>query len=154
VSISDDEARLLALYRALHTNHERDELLRNLTNQRFFQHFPEGTVYDHMPCAGGVEPSGHVHDRYSLSHILYSGIEETGEPSETLFGTSTWDKDYAIPRFAAGATAAASYQGSLYNYGVDFAEEYIPAWRWEIVGAIQAASRAEAQHAIETQEDE
>jgi hypothetical protein len=154
VSISDDEARLLALYRSLPTDHERDELLRELTSQLFCAYFPDGTVYDHMPYAGGVEPRGHVHDRYSLSHILYCGIEETGEPYETLFGTSTWDKAYAIPRFAAGATAAASYQGSLYNYGVDFAEEYIPAWRWEIVGAIQAASRAATKNATETQEDD
>ena len=140
VPISDDERRLVFLFRSLASEHERSDLLESLTASLLEKLFPDATLYDFMPTAAGIEPTGSIYDTSSIAHILYCGIEETGDPA-VLMGSSHWDEEEAIPRFAYGADRVATEQGSFFNYREDFAREYLQAWRWEIVGAIASQSR-------------
>lgn len=144
VPISDDERRLVCLFRSLASEHERSDLLQSLMAGLLEKLLPDATVYDFMPSAAGIEPTGSIYDTSSIAHILYCGIEETGDPSAVLMGSSRWDEEEAIPRFAYGADQVATEQGSFFNYREEFAREYLQAWRWEIVDAIASQSRKTA----------
>jgi hypothetical protein len=100
---------------------------------------PDRTVYELMPAAAGVKPEGadYINEPYTVCHVIYSGIQETGDPTECLVGASDRDEAETIPRFVAGADQAATHQGSFFNYDEDFARKYIKAWRWEIVSACE-----------------
>lgn len=140
-SVTDDEQRLLSLFRSLASEHDRSHLLESLTTKLLDELLPDRSVYDFMPEAAGIEPKGDVHDASSIAHVVYCGITETGDPLETLMGSSARDESEAIPRFSYGADMAATTQGSFFNYRSDCAREYIHAWRWEIVSAIARKRR-------------
>lgn len=139
--LSDDEMRLIVLFRSLASEVERNETLHKLGVRLFGRHFPDTTVYDFMPEAAGIEPSSSRFDTWTLSYVLYCAIEETGCPLETLFGSSCWDEEQAIPRFIYGAQSAAAKHGGFFvHYDEDFAREYISEWRWELLDAISLKS--------------
>lgn len=141
LSISDDERRLLSLFRSLSSEHDRSHLLQSLTSQLLEELFPDRSVYDFMPHAAGIEPKGNVDDTSSIAHIIYCGINATGDPSETLMGSSASDEGEAIASFAHGASNAATMQGSFFTYDSTFARDYIREWRWDIVTAIARKRR-------------
>lgn len=136
VIVNDDELRLLRFFRCL-SHEKQSDILRDVGSQALIECIPDKSIYDLMPDAAGVEPEGteYLHNEYSVCHIIYCGIQETGEPKETLLGSSYWDEEEAIPRFTSGAKNMAIEQGSFFNYDKDFAREYIKAWRNEIVFA-------------------
>ena len=132
--ISDDEWRLLRFFRLL-SPVERFEVMGYIGETAMERCTPDRTICDVMPEPAGVEPEGveYIHNTSSISHVIYSGIEETGFPQEFLLGTSDLDECEAIPRFIHGAEKAALNQGNSFTYDEDFAREYLNAWRWGIV---------------------
>ena len=142
MSISDDEFRLVSLYRALSSAHARSDLLRAMTSQLLEELLPGRSVYDFMPDAAGFEPRGDILTPGTSAHIIFCGAEATGDPDAVLTGASDWDSTEAVPRFAAGASAEATEQGSWFKFNEAFAREYIEAWRQEIVCALIDKRRA------------
>jgi hypothetical protein len=134
--LSEDEWRLVHFFRCLSLQKQSDVLL-DVGSQAFEECIPDKSLYELMPHAAGVEPEGikYIDDEYSICHVIYCGIEETGDPKHYLIGASYWDEEQTIPRFVAGAEQAALEQGSFFNYDKEFAREYINAWRREIVFA-------------------
>ncbi len=114
---------------------EQSDVFLNVGSQAMKNCLPDKSIYELMPDAGGVELEGieYIDDIYSICHVIYCGILETGDPEHYLLGLSNWDDEEAIPRFVAGAKNAALEQGSWFDYNEDFAREYIHAWRQEIV---------------------
>ena len=84
--LSDDECRLLRFFRLL-SPIERFEAMGQIGETAMERCIPDRTIYDVMPDAAGVEPEGveYIHDTYSICHVIYSGIEETGFP-KVFFG--------------------------------------------------------------------
>lgn len=144
VEISEDELRLLRLFRCLPPTKQSDVLV-DVASKAIEECFPGKGIYDFMPDADGVRPikKEDFHSEYSISHIIYCGIQETGDPEAYLLGSSHWDEEEAIPRFAEGAGKAALEQGSSSNYDKAFAREYIKDWRNEIVFACIRAKEEE-----------
>lgn len=146
---TDDEKRLVRFFRCL-DSHGRSELLREAGQRAMSEHLPDRSVMEFMPEAGGVMPEridGNLQDMLStegtITEILYAGIQATGEPHETLLGTSEDPEreEEAIERFAAAASEQASKQGSAFKYDETFARHYLRAWRWEIVKACEAVAK-------------
>jgi hypothetical protein len=142
VRITDDEARLLRLFRCL-SSAERSDVMQDVGHRAMKERLPDKSIYALMPEAAGMEPEGeeYMYEVSSVSYVIYSGMEETGGPSEYLLGASDWDEEEAIPRFVYGAGKAALEQGRFFNYDAEFAREYLRAWRWEIVWACEKGKR-------------
>lgn len=132
--LNDDEWRLLHFFRCL-SPEKQSNILLEVGSQAMEECIPDKSIYELMPDAAGVEPEGinYIDDIYSICHVIYCGILETGEPSAYLLGTSYYDEEEAIPRFVFGAGKAVLEQNSWFNYDEDFAREYINEWRREIV---------------------
>jgi hypothetical protein len=143
--ISDDEWRLLRFFRCL-SPHERSEALKQIGHTAMQRCTPNRSIYDLMPAAAGIEPEGvqHIFEPHSVCHVIWSGMQETGDPDAYLLGTSDWDEDETIPRFVYGADRAATDQGSYFNYDEDFARKYIDAWRFQIVLACEQAKETDS----------
>jgi hypothetical protein len=136
MNASDDEVRLISLFRALPSPHSRGEVLQSIASQLLEELLPDSTVYDFMPDAAGFEPRGDIYTPGTSAHIIFCAAEATGDPAAVLLGPSDCDATEAVPRFAAGASAEALEQGSWFRFDEAFAREYIAAWRMEIVRAL------------------
>lgn len=153
--LSDDEERLLTLFRALPSCHERSEVLQRITGDLMERFLPNYSVYDFMPDAAGIKPTGSRSDPSSMRYLIYNGIQETGEPTETLLGTADHDEGYHVSLFAYGASQIGLDQGCCFNFDEEFARKYIWVWRWEIVWAIKkeaskfAAISVSDEHAVD-----
>lgn len=136
--LSEDEWRLLHFFRCL-SPEKQSSVLSDVGSQAMEECIPDKSIYELMPDAAGVEPEGinYIDDTYSVCHVIYCGIQETGEPHESLLNSSFWDEEETIPRFVFGAGKAALEQNSWFNYDEEFAREYINAWRREIVLACE-----------------
>ena len=140
--LTDDESRLLGFFRCLSEGKQSDILLR-AGSHAMEECLPEKSIYELMPNAAGVEPEGieFQDDRYSVRHVIYCGILETGDPEHYLIGSSAWDEEEAVPRFVFGAEEAALDQGSFFKYDEEFASKYLKAWRLEILFACVRAKK-------------
>lgn len=136
--LNNDEWRLLHFFRCL-SPERQSSVLSDVGSQAIEECLPDKSIYELMPDAAGVSPEGinYIDDTYSVSHVIYCGIQETGEPHESLLGSSYFDEEETIPRFVFGAEKAALEQGSFFNYDEDFARKYINSWRREIVRACE-----------------
>lgn len=145
VEISEDELRLVRFFSCLPPEKQSDVLV-DVASKAIEECFPGKSIYDFMPDADGFRPikKEDFHNEYSISHIIYCGAQETGDPETYLLGSPCWDEEEAIPRFAEGAAKAALEQGSFSDYDKAFAREYIKDWRNEILFAcIQAKEEEE-----------
>lgn len=140
--MTDDERRLLSLFRSIPTSAGRGDLLSELCRTLLEHYYPGKTVYDFMPDAAGIEPRGSIHDPHSMAYIICSAAQELGDPDYVLTGSDAFDAEEAIPRFAYGSAKAASEQGNLATWGIEFAATYIRGWRWELVQAIRERANA------------
>lgn len=140
--LTSDEWRLLNFFRCL-SPEGQSKFLFDVGSQAMEECIPDKSIYELMPTAAGVSPEGidYIEDTYSIAHIIYSGIQETGEPFEILLGSSDFDEEEVIPRFTNGAEAAALEQRSVFNYSKEFARKYVNAWRVEIVNACLMAKK-------------
>lgn len=136
--LNNDEWRLLRFFRCL-SPEKQSEILFDVGSQAIEECIPDKSIYELMPCAAGVEPEGieYLHETNSVAHVIYCGIQETGEPEHYLLGLSDWDEAETILRFVEGAEKAALEQGSFFNYDEVFARQYLAAWRNEIVSACE-----------------
>lgn len=142
LAMTDDELRLLSLFRSIPTTAGRSDFLSELCRNLLEHYYPDKTIYDFMPDDAGIEPRGSIHDPYSMAYIVYSAAQELGDPDDVLTGSDAFDTEEAIPRFAYGAEKAASEQGNLATWGGKFAATYIREWRWELVRAIRECAIA------------
>jgi hypothetical protein len=112
--MTDDEWRLVRFFRCL-SPQERSQLLIEAGSRAIERWLPERTLYDLMPAAAGIEPEGaeYIDQTNAISYVIYSGIEETGDPSSCLLGNSDWDEEEGLPRFVAGADKAAARTGEF-----------------------------------------
>jgi hypothetical protein len=146
-----DEYRLLRFFRTL--SHERRfEAMEKVASMAVEECIPEISIYELMPDDAGVEPEGidFINDMYSVCHVIYCGMEETGDPHHYLYGTSYYDEDI-IPHFVYGAQKAAEDQRSWFDYDAEFARQYIKSWRHEIVLACEKFREKEAEIKMELQ---
>jgi hypothetical protein len=142
LAMTDDERRLLSLFRSIPTTTGRSGLLSELCMSLLEHYHPGKTIYDFMPDDAGIEPGGSIHDPYSMAYIVYSAAQELGDPDDVLTGSDAFDTEEAIPRFAYGAEKAASEQGNLAMWDIKFSARYISGWRWEIVRSIRESAAA------------
>lgn len=142
--LNDDERRLLRLFRCLSSNKQSD-ILSDVGSQAMKDCLPDKSIYELMPAASGIKPEGieYINDTGSIAHVIYCGIQETGDPEHCLLGSSVSDEEETIPRFVRGAQKAALEQNSFFNYDEDFAREYLNAWRREIVSACKRSKTKE-----------
>jgi hypothetical protein len=98
--------------------------------------YPDHSILDFMPDAAGLEPRGDIHQLGTSAHLIYTAIEETGDPQRILMGTSSAYDAEAVPRFSAAARAEGLNQGSYFNFDDGFSREYIAEWRGAIVSAL------------------
>ncbi|MEP7314538.1 MAG: hypothetical protein ABI859_18285 [Pseudomonadota bacterium] len=137
IRLSDDELRLIQLFRALDSDVERHDLLERLGRTLLDARLPGRSVYDFMPQACGIEPSGSIGDPSSVAHVIHAALEATGTPATTLLGSSARDDADLVPQFAIAAQEAAQKQGGTFEHDESAVREYLEAWRWELVWAIR-----------------
>ncbi len=146
--LSEDEWRLIHFFRCLSPEKQAD-ILFDVGSQAMEECLPDKSIYELMPDAAGISPEGieYIYETNSVSHVIYCGIQETGEPRESLLNSSFWDEEETIPRFVFGAEKAALEQGSFFNYDEEFAQDYINAWRREIVLACKRSKEQKTKEA-------
>lgn len=139
---TDDEKRLMALFRALESDGERSVLLEEIASKLLARHFPDKDVSDFMPSMDGLSPSGDLWDRGSSRNAVWMALDAVGDPRECLLGSSAFDEVEAVPRFLAGAERDIAQGVHWYRTpDADFLAEYLDQWRWTIVDALSAAAR-------------
>lgn len=131
--LSDDELRLIQLFRALDSEPQRGGLLERLARDLFATRYPGRSVYDFMPQACGIDPGT----------VIKSALEATGDPAAALLGTSARDDAQLIPQFAVAAAEAALDEGEDFDHDESALRGYLEAWRWELVWAIRRQKQAE-----------
>jgi len=140
IHLSDDELRLIQLFRALDSETERNELLETLGRTLLDARLPGRSVYEFMPQACGIEP-GSIADPLSAAHVIHAALEATGTPLTTLLGSSNRDDAAVVPQFTVAAQQAAQERGANFDHDESDVREYLEAWRWELIWAIRRRRR-------------
>jgi hypothetical protein len=141
IHLSDDELRLIQLFRALDSETERNELLEKLGRTLLDVRLPGRSVYEFMPQACGIAPDGAIADPSSAAHVIHVALEATGAPLTTLLGSSSRDDAAVVPLFAVAAQQAAQEQGATFDHDESDVRDYLEAWRWELIWAIRRRRR-------------
>jgi hypothetical protein len=146
-NVTKDERRLVKIFRCL-SPHERNELLAGATHSAMESLFPEKSIYDFMPDTGSMQMEGveYLYHHGSFAYAIYSGMEETGEPTGYLLGSSDWDEEELIPRFIFATKRADEETGTWFDFEADFVREYIDDWRSEIVRRCTEEARRRKPH--------
>lgn len=144
ITATSDENRLVRFFRCLPPE-KQFQILYEIGNLAVEERLSDDDTVNSfarlMPIPPvPVAPRGGVYDDYTIDHLLYCAIEETGDPQRALLGSSLFDEDENIPRICFGAKREADRM-SNYWFAVNpaFAERLLHDWRLAIVKACEDA---------------
>jgi hypothetical protein len=138
---SDDERRLLVLFRSLESDHERSEILEEIAEGLMKLHFPDASTADFMPKADGLVPDGEIGEPWSSRNNVWEAIEAAGDSRTYLLGSSAWDREHVVPLFLARALRQIDEGFSWYRIPDEaFLGDYLTTWRWSIVNQLADAA--------------